>query len=85
MKYIIFNCYFHRIHGEHPSLVYETAVENNIQLTFQDLTFQTFRSNGLVPNEEFQDLINNVLAVGTIIVVDPPEEFKSAGEYRTSQ
>ncbi|XP_026325697.1 probable polyamine oxidase 5 [Hyposmocoma kahamanoa] len=73
------------IHGEHPSLVYDTAVQNNIQLAFQDLAFNIFRSDGQVPNEEFQLLCNEVIAQGFIFMANPPEESIPAGQFVTAK
>ncbi|XP_022126040.2 protein anon-37Cs-like isoform X1 [Pieris rapae] len=71
------------IHGTVNSRIYSTALENNITVVPQDITFNVFKSDGTPADSE---LLNNLVDFAFEKVGKPPMEFTGGlGEFITSR
>ncbi|CAB3258118.1 unnamed protein product [Arctia plantaginis] len=68
------------IHGDHNSRVYDLAIQNNVTILSQDVSFQVFRSDGTMPDKK---MINDLVNYALESVDDPPEEPEPLGQYLT--
>ncbi|GBP93875.1 hypothetical protein EVAR_92806_1 [Eumeta japonica] len=69
-----------RIHGEHPSLVYDLAVQNNVPIRKQYLDMSIHRSDGTEVNKNTsEELINYCFH----LMESPPKDHKPLGKYIT--
>ncbi|KAI5646435.1 flavin containing amine oxidoreductase domain-containing protein [Phthorimaea operculella] len=72
-------------HGSNPSRIYDEAVKHNIPLISQDLGLVMYHSNGVKPDEEYQETVKGLLDFMfdvTEMASDKPEPL---GQYTTKK
>nr|XP_026490687.1 spermine oxidase-like isoform X2 [Vanessa tameamea] len=70
------------IHGTEGSRVYQTAIQNNVSVLPQDLSFQVYMSDGSLGNKE---LVNELIEFCLQTVEKPPEKPEPLGKFITRQ
>ncbi|CAG4938668.1 unnamed protein product [Parnassius apollo] len=68
------------IHGQYPSRIYDTAVQNNISVLSEDITMGVYKSDGTRDNHE---LINELITYCLPLIEDAYTEEESLGAYIT--
>ncbi|XP_026325641.1 spermine oxidase-like isoform X2 [Hyposmocoma kahamanoa] len=69
------------IHGESSNRVYDVALQIKIPMGLQSAELNVFRSDGQLPNKEFQAIVNEILAKGMDLMEDVPHKSEPFGHY----
>ncbi|XP_049884208.1 peroxisomal N(1)-acetyl-spermine/spermidine oxidase-like isoform X2 [Pectinophora gossypiella] len=73
------------LHGTHPNPVYDAAIQHNKAIVPQDLDHMVFQSDGVVPDEAFQDLFNELMEYAFAVMGNSVEESQPVGKYTTEK
>ncbi|CAH0602423.1 unnamed protein product [Chrysodeixis includens] len=68
------------MHGQENSRIYDLAIQNNISVLPQELSFDVYRSDGSISNNE---TLNDLVTFALGVVEDPPEVPEPLGQYIT--
>ncbi|KAJ2942391.1 hypothetical protein O0L34_g15995 [Tuta absoluta] len=71
------------VHGSSPSRIYDEAVKNNIPLIPQDLDLTVFHSNGVKPDNKYQETINELVGFMFVHSEGDSDKPESVGQYTT--
>lgn len=68
------------MHGQQNSRIYDLAIQNNVSVLPQELSFDVYRSDGSLSNNE---TLNDLVTFALGVVEDPPEVPEPLGQYIT--